>query len=188
MAPGRSRLGWTEGTSGHGFTNALRCRRLSLMLDLLFLMPSENQLRTNSVLWWGLLFAILGVLSNGLYFIGIPAPVTVWLNLLLPAAAVAFLGIGLVRAFGQPQVYRGKIWGTLVDVIAVLLLAGAVFTFFHARALPRSGGAPQVGGRMPDFTLSDSNGKPVSLSQLLAGSPGGAPPKAVLLIFYRGYW
>ena len=52
-----------------------------------------------------------------------------------------------------------------------------------------------VGQRVPDFTLSDTSGQPVSLDQLLA--PAGSAstsqsqaqaPNAVLLIFYRGYW
>jgi hypothetical protein len=59
-----------------------------------------------------------------------------------------------------------------------------------------------VGQKAPDFTLSDTNGKPVSLSELLStpingktmnapvGNAQQAPtsPKGVLLVFYRGYW
>jgi hypothetical protein len=83
------------------------------------------------------------------------------------------------------------------------MFAMVVFGQYHARDLPASSGAPQVGQKAPDFTLSDSNGNTVSLGQLLGsgaaatGTPGeasgattvGSPaPKAVLLIFYRGYW
>jgi peroxiredoxin len=39
------------------------------------------------------------------------------------------------------------------------------------RQLPESGAAPQVGEKAPDFTLTDSNNKPVTLAQLLA-EPG----------------
>ena len=49
----------------------------------------------------------------------------------------------------------------------------------------------QVGQRAPDFTLADSTGRSVSLDDLLAAEPGNlasSGPKAVLLIFYRGYW
>ena len=40
---------------------------------------------------------------------------------------------------------------------------------------------PKVGQRAPDFTLPDANGKPVSLSGLLARGP-------VVLSFFRGRW
>jgi peroxiredoxin len=55
--------------------------------------------------------------------------------------------------------------------------------FIGAKRVPASQHAPQVGQKAPDFTLLDSNRKPVSLSQLVASSPRG-----VILIFYRGYW
>jgi hypothetical protein len=107
---------------------------------------------------------------------------------------VCLSAVGLVfveparRAFAQSNVYRGKIWGTVAAATAAFFFAAALFLFFHARALPRSAGAPQVGQRIPDFTLPDSSGRQVSLSQLLSGPAGGAQPKAVLLVFYRGYW
>jgi len=54
--------------------------------------------------------------------------------------------------------------------------------------LPASSAAPQVGQKAPDFTLSDTNNKPVTLAQLLVEPINNKPPKGVLLIFYRGYW
>ena len=39
-----------------------------------------------------------------------------------------------------------------------------------------------------DFTLPDSTDQPVSLAQLFSAAPGTAQPKALLLVFYRGYW
>lgn len=41
--------------------------------------------------------------------------------------------------------------------------------------------AKKAGDRAPDFTLPNSNGEPVRLSQLLARGP-------VVLTFYRGAW
>jgi peroxiredoxin len=48
----------------------------------------------------------------------------------------------------------------------------------------------QVGQKAPEFVLADANNNPVALSSLLsAAMPGSqAPPKGVLLVFYRGYW
>jgi hypothetical protein len=147
--------------------------------------------QSNSALWLGLLITVLGVLSNVtnlLYFIKVPAAALPWVNLALPAIGLILLLIGVVRAFGQSQIYRGKIWGSIAVGLAALFLAGSVLLFVLARKVPRSLGAPQVGQRVPDFTLPDSNGQPVALAQLFAASPGMPQPKAVLLVFYRGYW
>jgi len=61
-----------------------------------------------------------------------------------------------------------------------------------SRWLPTAHGAPQIGQKAPVFTLADTHGKPVSLSELLSAPINGkAPssnPRGVLLIFYRGYW
>jgi hypothetical protein len=144
--------------------------------------------RSSHSMWLGLLFTLLGPLSNGLYFLGFPAAAVVWITLLLPAVGLAILLIGVRRAFQQSNVSR-KVGGSIAVGISVLVLAGSVGFFFLARHLPPpSAGAPQVGQRVPDFILPDSDGHLVSLSQLLAGSDASAPPKAVLLVFYRGYW
>ena len=109
--------------------------------------------------------------------------------------ALVFLAIGLKRAFGQPQVYRGKVATVVLTVITLLPVGLAGLAFFGARKIPSATAAPQVGQRVPDFTLADTSGKPVSLDQLLASassesvtSSQAKAPKAVLLIFYRGYW
>ena len=148
-----------------------------------------SEKRRNHALWLGLLFTVLGPVSNGLYFLGFPANAVVWITLMLPAVGLVFLVIGVRRAFGQSRVYRGKIWGSIAAGFSVLVLAGSAGFFVLARRLPQpSAGVPRIGQRVPDFTLPDSDSNPVSLSQLLASSNAGAPPKAVLLVFYRGYW
>ncbi len=144
--------------------------------------------RSNSALWLGLILTVLALFSNGLYFVRFPAGILPWINLILPVLGLLFLLVGVVRAFRQSQVYGGKVWGAVVTGFSLLLVAGSIGLFFLTRHIPQSAGAPQVGQRVPDFTLSDSEGHPVSLSQLLTGATGAAPPKAVLLVFYRGYW
>jgi hypothetical protein len=151
-------------------------------------MPETQSKRTNAALWWGLLLGVLGIVSNGLYFLGVPARLVVEITLALPAVALAVLVVGLRRAFAQSNIYRGKVSGSIVTVLGALFFGAALFVFVHARQLPRSAGAPQVGQHIPDFTLPDSTGQQVSLAQLLSGTSGTTPPKAVLLIFYRGYW
>lgn len=58
----------------------------------------------------------------------------------------------------------------------------AVDAFVRRLELARAGAsAPQVGDRMPGFTLPDQDGRLVSLEELLAGGP-------VVLAFHRGHW
>ena len=112
-----------------------------------------------------------------------------WVNLILFAIAMVLLFLGLRRAFKPDKRIVSKIFSSLAAAFGVLLLAGLLFIVFVAgRWLPASAGAPRVGQKAPDFALTDSNNKPVTLAQLLTESINNKPPKAVLLIFYRGYW
>lgn len=150
-----------------------------------------NQRRTNSALWYGLLITLFGIATQFFYFLRPPRPISQalpWINLLLPAIGLIFLFVGLGRAFSRSAVYSGKIWGSCVTVIALVFVAGNVVLFQKTRDVPNAAGAPQIGQRLPEFTLPDSSGQPTSLSQLFAASADGPQPKAVLLVFYRGYW
>jgi len=148
--------------------------------------------RWNWAIWLGFLLALGAMLCNVVLFLGLPGQrVVSWMTVLLAVVALILMAAGLQRVFGQPRVYRGKILSSILALVSLLLAGLAMFTFFHSRALPPSAGAPQVGQKAPDFTLADTTGRPVSLDQLFAPAVGdsqGAPPRAVLLIFYRGYW
>ena len=112
-----------------------------------------------------------------------------WANLVLFAIALALLFLGLRRAFKSDKSVVSKVFSSLAAAFGALLLAGFLFMIFVMGSwLPRSVGAPQVGQMAPGFTLTDSNEKPVTLAQLLTEPIANKPPKAVLLIFYRGYW
>lgn len=154
--------------------------------------PALAARRTNTALWTGALLVLLGILSNFFVFWHIPGQtIWPWVSLVLPGIGLVLLIVGLKRAFSQPQVFRGKISGSIITVVSVLSFALSVFGFVHARDVPSSGSAPKVGQRAPDFTLTNTSGQTVSLSQLLStpvAATSGKGPKAVLLIFYRGYW
>jgi hypothetical protein len=153
--------------------------------------PALGSRRTNSALWIGALLMVLGILSNMVSFWKVPTVGFTWVAVVLPILSVVVLLVGVVRAFRQPMVFGGKISGTIVTVVAVLLGALWTFGFVHARELPASSGAPKVGQKAPDFTLTNTSGQQVTLSQLLStpiDTLSGKAPKAVLLIFYRGYW
>jgi len=153
--------------------------------------PATVQRRTNSALWRGALLTLLGVFANVASFFTNAGSLLLWLSLILPALGAAFLLLGLIRAFRQRQVYGGRIAGSIITVVAVLFFALSTIGFFHARALPPSSHAPQVGQKAPDFTLTNTSGQNMSLAQLLStpiDASAETRPKAVLLVFYRGYW
>jgi hypothetical protein len=137
----------------------------------------------NWPIWAGFLVAVGGLVS---YEFFAQFPVTrdfPWANLLLFGIGVALLIVGLFRAFGRPQVYRGKIFGSIFTAIAVLLFAFFSYEIFYVlRQVPLSAQAPHIGQKAPDFMLLNQNEQPVGLGDLLSGS------RAVLLIFYRGFW
>ena len=156
-------------------------------------MPDLIERRPNWALWLGFLLALGAMLCNAVFFVNVPGQRAIpRLSLLLAVFALILLVIALRRAFsGSSQVYGGKILSSILCLISLLLTGLAIFASFHARALPPSAGAPQVGQKVPDFTLADTSGERVSLDHLFApeaDDPQGVPPRAVLLIFYRGYW
>lgn len=156
-------------------------------------MQNSNSFETNRSLWAGAVLLVLFLLSSVLPFTEVPGKgAFIWLNLVLGVLTLVLFVLGLRRAVGQPQRYRGKVAGWIFTVLSSLLLALAIFGFFVARSLPSASAAPKVGEKAPDFALKDTGGQTVSLAQLLAAPSGPAGnatrPKAVLLVFYRGYW
>ena len=137
----------------------------------------------NWPIWVGFVAALGGLFSYGLFA---SYPITrdfPWANLLLFGIGGALLIFGLFRAFGRPQLYRGKIVGSIFTAIALFLFAFFSYEIFYIlRQVPLSAHAPRVGEKAPEFTLPDQNGKPITLDDLLSDS------KAVALIFYRGFW
>jgi predicted PurR-regulated permease PerM len=162
--------------------------------------------RTNWPIWVGFLLSLIALLSYPFVFVNWPLTRDFpWANLLLFAIAAVLLLIGLRRAFSPERRRLSKLAASVVATLSVLVLGFFVFSFFVAsRWLPASHGAPQVGQKAPDYTLSDTNNKQVSLSELLSapinaetGNAGALSrnereartlPKGVLLVFYRGYW
>ncbi|MCM3905865.1 MAG: hypothetical protein ND866_29600 [Pyrinomonadaceae bacterium] len=146
----------------------------------------------NWPIWAGFLLSLIAFLSYFLVFVWFPVTRDFpWANLLLFVLAAALLLVGLRRAFSSERSHprRSKIAGTILATLSVAVFAFFILsTFILARRLPASHSAPQVGQTAPDFTLSDTNDKPVSLSELLTSPVNGKAPRGVLLVFYRGYW
>ncbi len=158
----------------------------------------------NANVWAGFILVLAGAISYPLFFARFPVTRDVpWASLVIIALALILLGVGITRAFRRPDAYRGKIFGSILGVMAVAL---SVFfwygVFFGTREAAVSRGTPQVGQVAPDFTLPDSRNVPVNLSGTLHSTfvPTGSlniigippftfpPTAATVLIFYRGYW
>ena len=141
----------------------------------------------NWSLWAGFLFALAGFLSYAFFIQFAFTRDFPWANFLLFGIGGILLVVGLARAFGKPKLYRGKVFGTILTVLSLLIFTFFSYIFFYElKQLPASAEAPRVGQKAPEFTLPDQNGKPVALADLIlsqAGKPGGA-----VLIFYRGFW
>ena len=138
-----------------------------------------NERRANWPLWTGLIVAVVAVASYPLVFYRYPLTRDVpWVTFLLLAVALGLLVAGVRRAPGR------KIAALIVAAFGVALAVLFTVGLTIGTRVPTGANIPAVGAQAPNFTLPDSNGKPVALAQLL-----GAPDsKGVLLIFYRGYW
>lgn len=133
--------------------------------------------RFNWRLWGGLLLAIVAFVSYFAFFTRFPVTRDVpWVPFILFLIAVALLISGWRRA-------SGKVLASIVMVLGLVISGG--FTYLvtiGSGGLPVSAAAPAVGAKAPEFSLPDTNNRPVSLASALSGSNG------VLLVFYRGYW
>jgi hypothetical protein len=147
--------------------------------------------RPNAALWLGCLIAVFAFLSYIPIFAKYPSTRDMpWANFLLFALALVFLLVGLRRAFGQSNLYRGKIAGPILTTISVAALVFFCVSIFSlGKHLPPSTQAPKVGQKAPDFALADTSGATVTLASLLSTPiTASQPTKGVVLIFYRGYW
>lgn len=151
-----------------------------------------NRRYWNWRLWVGFALCPIAILSYFLVFYDYPVTRDVpWVSFLIFAGAAILLFAGLRRAFAQPEQYRGKIFGSVVATLGMALLGiFCVFIFYLSRQLPISSQAPRVGSRAPDFVLPDATNQPISLTSLLTDRlpQTQAPPKGLVLVFYRGYW
>lgn len=140
--------------------------------------------RWNNFVWLGFVLTLAAILSYFLIFLRFPITRDIpWVTYVLFVPALWLLASGVQRAFGQPREYRGKIAGPILSTLSIgLMLLFSYFAFALTKDLPSAGNALQAGQQAPDFTLADSSGKPVALSDILHNNRGA------VLIFYRGYW
>lgn len=154
--------------------------------------PSQHAVaprRSGWALWAGFALALIAFVSYPFYLVRFPATRDFpWLTFLLFAVAAVLVIAGVRRAFAVGRRGRKIVAGIVGGLTAAVIVLFCFGYFVFARQLPGSKGAPQVGQRAPDFTLTDTNGKPVTLAELVSTPIGAKPPQGALLVFYRGYW
>ena len=139
--------------------------------------------RRNILNWTGFAIVLIALLSYIPFFALFPATRDIpWANYLLFLIGGALLTVGVRRAFRDPARYRGRISGSILAVLSVLLFAFFVVSVtYFSRQIP-AGTALSVGQKAPAFVLLDTAGKQVASADLLKNH------RALVLIFYRGYW
>jgi hypothetical protein len=132
----------------------------------------------------GFAICVVAFISYPSFFVQFPVTRDLpWANWLLFAVGLTLVSVGLLRAFRHPERYRGRVSSSVFGTLSLAVLGFFVFmTEIASRDLPPAANAPKVGEKAPDFTLPDSQGKPVRLADIL-GERNWA-----LLIFYRGSW
>jgi hypothetical protein len=147
----------------------------------------------NVILWVGFLVVLIGALSYKPFFARFPSTRDVpWVNMLIFVVGIWLMGVGLKRAFQKAELYRGRVFGTVVAIAGVVVIGYSLLrACYLERRLPISINAPRVGEKAPDFTLPDTDGNSITLSRLLASPSeptGSSKTNGVVLIFYRGHW
>ena len=97
-----------------------------------------------------------------------------------PGLVLAVLGASVLLALAALAARRSLLPVVALAVSALLFSGNAAFHLWWSR-VPPSALKVAVGQPAPDFTLPDAAGRPVRLSSFRG-------QKAVVLVFYRGYW
>jgi len=138
----------------------------------------------NVPIWAGFAIVIVALVSYIPIFAVFPVTRDVpWANYLLFLLGGGLLAVGVRRALRDPEHYRGKISGSILALLSILLLGFFVLgTVYLTKQIPSAERALRAGQPAPSFVLQDIAGKQVASSDLLKGH------RAVVLVFYRGYW
>jgi hypothetical protein len=138
--------------------------------------------RRNHALWIGPLVTFVGGVSYFTFFARFPAlrdfP---WVNGPIVLVGVGLTALGLWCALARPDIYRGRVLGSLG--LGFSLIVGGLFfayVFYLSYLLPAPTAVSDSLERAPEITLTAHDGRAVSLVDLRG-------QKAVI-VFYRGYW
>src|SRR5258708_39936700 len=109
----------------------------------------------NAWVWAGFGLTLFSAFSYILYFVRFPITRDVpWVSLLLFIVAIWLLAVGLKRAYGKPEQYRGKVSGVILGVLSLSLIGLFCYGFlFLTKGLPRFAGSPGRGPHAPRGNL-----------------------------------
>ena len=140
--------------------------------------------RRNILSWVGFAVVVVALVSYIPLFALFPATRDIpWANYLLFLIGGALVAVGVRRAFRDPEHYRGKINGSVLAALSVLLFGFFVVSVtYFSKHIPSAESALRVSQKAPPFVLVDTAGKQVSSDDLLKNHRG------LVLVFYRGYW
>jgi len=144
-------------------------------------------------LWVGFLIALVALTIYIYVGLFLNAHSIVWVSGALFIVSMALTISGLRLAYSQRGSYRGQVAGPILALLGISILGlFGLFSYEITKHFAAATNAPAVGQPAPQFTLVDTAGKSVSLTNVLASPVGQSgvthAPKAVLLVFYRGYW
>src|SRR3974377_2247219 len=125
--------------------------------------------RFNLFIWFGFLIVVGSVASYIPIFAVFASTRDVpWVNYALFLVGGTLLAVGLQRAFRDQEHYRGKVSGSILAAVSVLIAGLFVaFILYGGRQMPVSEKALRAGQPAPQFTLADTGGKLISSSELL---------------------
>jgi peptidoglycan/LPS O-acetylase OafA/YrhL len=140
--------------------------------------------RRNLLSWAGFAVVLVAFGSYIAFFVQFPATRDIpWANYLLFLIGGALIAVSLRRAFREPERYRGKITGSILALLSALVFVFFVLSVtYFSRQIPSAESALRAGRPAPPFVLADTGGKQVSSGDLLKDH------RALVLVFYRGYW
>ena len=134
--------------------------------------------------WVGFAIVLVALVSYIPLFTLFPATRDVpWANYLLFLIGGALIAVALRRAFRSPERYRGKISSSILAAVSFLLFAFFVASVTYlGKQIPSAATALRVSQKAPPFVLVDATGRQVASAGLLSSH------RALVLVFYRGYW
>ena len=124
---------------------------------------------------------MLAIIALVLTIVAFPAYVFTMDTAVLRNTGVVLFGVaGVGVILGLISITKPGFWRRAAFALNLVIAGLFVYGFLFLTQLPETPVAQQA-AHVPDFTLMDQNGKPVTLAKLRAKGP-------VHLVFYRGYW
>jgi len=121
----------------------------------------------------GLAATVVGGVS---YFLLLDVPFI--RNTAIPNLVLVVAGMGMAGY----AVFKKRSWVTIPSgAVSAFVGLGLILSLFVLMKLPAVGQVASAADVLPDFTLPNQDGQPVTLSSFRGKGP-------VLLVFYRGHW